>query len=75
MSEDNDTYQRRDQILGEIHKGVSNLEEWCTRHDEKDDRRFADVNQKLIYGAIAIVIVAFASGVLGQLISHIKVGV
>lgn len=69
-----DLYQKRDQMLGEIHKGVQNLESWCKTHDEKDDKRFKEVNEKLLWGAMAIIIVAFASGVLGQLIGHVKIG-
>lgn len=73
--EDKSNYENRDRLLGEIHQNVKSVSEWCKFHDLKDDERFKEINNKLIYAAVAIIIVAFASGVMGQLISTIKVGV
>lgn len=70
-----DEYQNRDHLLGEIHSDVKNIAGWCKDHKNDDERRFKEINSKLMYGAIAIIIVAFASGVLGQLIGHIKIGI
>lgn len=69
-----DLYQKRDQMLGEIHKGVQNLEEWCKAHEQKDDERFKEIDRKLLWGAFALIIIAFSTGVLGQLIGHVKIG-
>lgn len=78
----NYNYENRDKLLGEIHQSSKNTEntlveikDWCKSHDEKDDKRFEDINKKLLYGALALIVVAFASGVLGQLINHVKIGV
>lgn len=71
----NEEYQNRDRLLGEIHSDVKNISKWCAAHDLEDEKRFKDVNSKLLYGALAIVITAFASGVLGQLLSHIRLGI
>lgn len=68
-------YENRDKLLGEIHEGIRNISDWCKDHDKKDDDRFKEIHQKLLYGAMAIIIVAFASGVMGQLIGHIKIGI
>lgn len=71
---DNENYDNRDRLLGEIHQNIKSVSEWCKSHDLKDDARFKEINNKLLYGAVAIVVVAFASGVLGQLISTLKIG-
>ena len=75
-------YEERDRLLGEIYQNSKNTSEvlteiktWCKEHDEKDYKRFKDINTKLLYGAVAIIVVAFFSGVLGQLIQHVKIGV
>ena len=67
MSEDNNIYQNRDRLLGEIHSTVKNTEKWCESHDVKDDRRFKEVSRKLTWGAVAIIVVAALTGVIPQL--------
>ena len=54
---------------------MKHLRKWSEDHDKDDKIRFAEINKNLIYGAIAIILVAFTSGVLGQLLEHIKIGV
>jgi hypothetical protein len=66
---------QRDRLLTEVHNDMKHVVKWTEEHDRDDKQRFADVNNKLLYGAIALIIVAFASGVLGQLLNHVKVGI
>lgn len=83
MSDDgNEIYNKRDMMLGEIHERTRSTNEkidkvldWCETHKIEDDQRYKDTNKHLIYGALAILVVAFASGVLPQLLNHIKIGV
>ena len=74
MSDHNDIYSNRDRIMGEINERSRNTDlkldviaDWCKSHDAKDDKRF-------MYLCIGLVIVAFGSGVLGQLLGSIKIG-
>ena len=67
MSKDEDTYQNRDRLLGEIYSTVKSIEKWCESHDIKDDRRFKEFDKKIVFGAIAILVVAAATGVIPQL--------
>lgn len=67
MSKDEEVYQKRDQLLGEIHGEVKGMKawreevkDWQEDHDKKDDKRF-------FWLCVSIVIVAAASGVLPQL--------
>lgn len=77
MSSQNDEiYKNRDIMLGEIFENSKNtkitlaaINKWCLEHDKKDDTRF-------FWGAVAIIILAAAAGVLPQITSlameHIK---
>ena len=71
---DNDIYNNRDRLLGEIHASgkatnekLDGLKDWFERHEIKDDERFKLLNKKLIWVAISIVIVASCTGVIPQL--------
>lgn len=68
MAEEN-VYERRDQLLGEIHGEVKGMKEWRKEHEEKDDRRF-------LWTCVAILAVAMVTGALPQLtafaLEHIK---
>ena len=73
MSKDHEeVYQKRDLILAKMDANLDHVVEWTKGHDVKDDVRFAEVNKKLLWGGIAIVIIASASGVLGQVLQHLK---
>ena len=65
-------YENRDKLLGEIHANSKTMMEWTKEHDKKDDKRFDDINKKLIIGIILIGIISFYSGTLAQVLSHIK---
>lgn len=72
MSEDQEVYKNRDVMLGEIHQSTKNTEEalktideWCKDHDKKDDRRF-------LWGGLAIIVLAAATGVLPQIMAYFK---
>lgn len=81
-SGDNSLYSNRDRLLGEIHATtkstddkVTAVKQWCEKHELEDEERFKEVNRKLLLGAVAIIMVAFFSGVLGQLIGQLKIGI
>ena len=74
MNENGEVYKNRDMILGEIHENTRNTEkslkiidDWCKEHDKKDDKRF-------LLGAVALIVVAFASGVLPELLKLVRLG-
>ena len=59
MSKDHEeVYQKRDLILAKMDANLDHVVEWTKGHDVKDDVRFAEVNKKLLWGGIAIVIIA-----------------
>ena len=71
---DNEIYNNRDRLLGEIHatgKATSDkldcLKDWFEKHEVKDDERFKTINKNVVWGAVAIFIVAAATGVIPQL--------
>lgn len=68
MSQDN---INRDRMLTEVHTTVLYIKKWAEDHDEKDERRFSDINKKILFCAIAILMVASVSGVLPEILRHI----
>jgi hypothetical protein len=60
------------EILIELRNDMKHVREWTKGHDVKDDMRFAEVNKKLIWGGVALVIIASASGVLGQVLQYLN---
>lgn len=64
----------RDRMLTEVHTNMDHLVQWTKTHDLADDTRFREINKKLFWGAIALLIVAAASGSLPQILTHIKIG-
>ena len=65
-------YKKRDEILGEIHSDMKHMIKWTDEHDRKDDSRFSEINKKLLWGGLAILVIASASGVLGQVLGFFK---
>lgn len=59
MNDDN-IYENRDRLLGEIHSTVKATEKWCENHEKKDDKRF-------MWTWIIILFVASAAGIIPQL--------
>lgn len=72
MPDESETYKNRDTLLGEIHQSCKATEEWCKAHDEKDDIRFKEINKKMLIGALAIVVLAFATNTLPEIIAYFK---
>lgn len=48
------------------------IKDWSKAHDIKDDKRFDDINKKLLYGAISIILVASATGIVPQVLAYFK---
>lgn len=74
LNDDSEIYMKRDLMLGEIYQSTKNTEKtleaiktWCDEHDKKDDKRF-------LIGAVALIVVAFTSGVLPELLKFVRIG-
>jgi hypothetical protein len=74
MTEQEELNRQRDQMRGEMYADIKHIIKVMDEHVILDDERYKEINQKLMYVAIAIIIVAFSSGVLGQLIGLISIG-
>ena len=71
---DNEIYNNRDRLLGEIHatgkatnEKLDGLKDWFEKHEIKDDERFKIVRKQMVWVAIAVFVVATSAGVIPQL--------
>jgi len=72
MKEHDDTYQKRDILLAKIDTNLEHVVEWTKSHKIDDDAKFKEVDKKLTWGAIAILVMAAATGVVPQVLAYIK---
>lgn len=78
MSSDHNGQERRkdnqahSELLIRIDENVMSIKDWSKAHDIKDDKRFDDINKKLLYGAISIILVASATGIVPQVLAYFK---
>lgn len=55
----------RDRMLSEIHSDMKYLLKWSDDHDRSDDKRFKEVNDKVVlgmWGVVVCVIIVVANG-------------